>query len=51
MAPPLTRVASSGAALVVDDPDAPGETYVHWIVIRIAPRSRKYRVWSDSSRK
>src|SRR4029453_16763281 len=24
-------------ALVVDDPDAPGGTYIHWIVLDIAP--------------
>ncbi len=35
--PPLTWSAPLGAALVVDDPDAPGGTYVHWIVIGIAP--------------
>ncbi len=32
MAPPLTWSTPSGAALVVDDPDAVGGTYVHWIV-------------------
>ena len=37
MAPPLTWSAPSGAALVVDDPDARG--YVHWIVTGIAPGS------------
>lgn len=37
IAPPLTWVAPLGAALVVDDPDAPGGPYVHWIVIGIAP--------------
>ena len=35
--PPLTWSAPLGAALVVDDPDAPGGTYIHWIVIGIAP--------------
>jgi Raf kinase inhibitor-like YbhB/YbcL family protein len=39
MAPPLTWSAPLGGALVVDDPDAPGGTYVHWIVIGIAPGS------------
>ncbi|WP_454560975.1 YbhB/YbcL family Raf kinase inhibitor-like protein [Mycobacterium haemophilum] len=37
IAPPLTWVAPTEAALVVDDSDAPGGTYVHWIVIGIAP--------------
>ena len=36
-APPLTWSAPLGAALVVDDPDAVGGTYVHWIVIGIQP--------------
>lgn len=35
--PPLTWSAPLGAALVVDDPDSPGGTFVHWIVIGIAP--------------
>jgi Raf kinase inhibitor-like YbhB/YbcL family protein len=35
--PPLDWSAPLGAALVVDDPDAPGGTYIHWIVIGIAP--------------
>ncbi|BBX96583.1 putative lipoprotein LppC [Mycobacterium lacus] len=39
IAPPLTWSAPLGAALVVDDPDAVGGTYVHWIVIGIAPGS------------
>jgi phosphatidylethanolamine-binding protein (PEBP) family uncharacterized protein len=38
-APPLAWSAPLGAALVVDDPDAPGGTYVHWIVAGIAPGS------------
>nr|WP_232065431.1 YbhB/YbcL family Raf kinase inhibitor-like protein [Mycobacterium shinjukuense] len=40
VAPPLTWTAPSGAAelaLVVDDPDAVGGLYVHWIVTGIAP--------------
>lgn len=37
--PPLTWSAPSGAALVVDDPDAPAGLYVHWVVIGIAPGS------------
>jgi Raf kinase inhibitor-like YbhB/YbcL family protein len=37
IAPPLTWSAPLGSALVVDDPDAVGGTYVHWIVIGIAP--------------
>ena len=37
-APALTWSAPSGAALVVDDPDAVGGgNYVHWIVIGIPP--------------
>jgi hypothetical protein len=35
IAPPLTWSAPLGAALVVDDPDAPGGPYVHWIVTGI----------------
>jgi len=35
IAPPLTWSAPLGAALVVDDPDAPGGPYVHWIVVGI----------------
>jgi Raf kinase inhibitor-like YbhB/YbcL family protein len=38
--PPLTWSAPSSAAelaLVVDDPDAPGGVFVHWIVTGIAP--------------
>ena len=38
-APPLTWSAPLGGALVVDDPDAPGGTFIHWIVIGIAPGS------------
>ncbi len=37
IAPPLTWSAPLGAALVVDDPDAPAGPYVHWIVTGIAP--------------
>jgi len=37
MAPPLTWSTPVGAALVVDDPDAPAGPYVHWIVTGIAP--------------
>lgn len=37
MAPPLTWSAPSGAALVVDDPDAANGPYVHWVVTGIAP--------------
>jgi Raf kinase inhibitor-like YbhB/YbcL family protein len=39
MAPPLAWSAPSGAALVVDDPDAARGPYVHWIVTGIAPGS------------
>ncbi len=37
IAPPLSWSAPLGAALVVDDPDAVGGNYVHWIVIGIPP--------------
>ncbi|MCV6968711.1 YbhB/YbcL family Raf kinase inhibitor-like protein [Mycobacterium bohemicum] len=37
IAPPLTWSAPLGAALVVDDPDAPRGPYVHWIVVGIPP--------------
>ncbi len=37
IAPPLTWSAPLGAALVVDDPDAVGGLYVHWIVVGIPP--------------
>jgi Raf kinase inhibitor-like YbhB/YbcL family protein len=37
IAPPLTWSAPLGSALVVDDPDAPGGPYIHWIVTGIAP--------------
>lgn len=36
-APPLTWSAPLGAALVVDDPDAPSGPYIHWIVVGIPP--------------
>jgi Raf kinase inhibitor-like YbhB/YbcL family protein len=39
VAPPLAWSAPSGAALVVDDPDAVNGTYIHWIVTGIAPGS------------
>ncbi|MCV7381368.1 hypothetical protein BST11_11700 [Mycobacterium alsense] len=35
--PPLTWSAPQGAALVVDDPDAPHGPYIHWIVVGIPP--------------
>lgn len=37
LAPPLTWSAPLGAALVVDDPDAPSGPYVHWLVAEIPP--------------
>jgi len=37
IAPPLRWSAPLGAALVVDDPDAAREPYIHWIVIGIPP--------------
>lgn len=36
-APPLTWSAPLGAALVVDDPDAPRGPYIHWLVVGIPP--------------
>jgi len=39
IAPPLTWSAPSGAALVVDDPDAVRGPYIHWIVLGIPPGS------------
>jgi len=39
IAPPLVWSAPLGAALVVDDPDATGGLYIHWIVAGIAPGS------------
>ena len=39
IAPALTWSAPSGAALVVDDPNAVHGTYVHWIVVGIPPGS------------
>jgi Raf kinase inhibitor-like YbhB/YbcL family protein len=39
IAPPLAWSAPLGGALVVDDPDAPRGTFVHWIVAGIAPGS------------
>ena len=35
VAPPLTWSAPLGAALVLDDPDAVGGLYIHWIVVGI----------------
>jgi len=39
VSPPLAWSGETGKAwaLVVDDPDAPGGTYVHWVVVDIAP--------------
>jgi Raf kinase inhibitor-like YbhB/YbcL family protein len=39
IAPPLAWSAPLGGTLVVDDPDAPRGTFVHWIVAGIAPGS------------
>jgi Raf kinase inhibitor-like YbhB/YbcL family protein len=44
--PPLAWTAGDAAeepaawALVVDDPDAPGGTFVHWVVLDIPPATR-----------
>lgn len=44
VSPPLAWESTSRAprvwALVVDDPDAPGGTYVHWVVLDIPRRTR-----------
>jgi Raf kinase inhibitor-like YbhB/YbcL family protein len=37
IAPPLAWSAPLGAALVLDDPDAPRGPYVHWILVGIPP--------------
>lgn len=37
IAPPLAWSTPSGAALVVDDPNATHGTYIHWIVVGIPP--------------
>ncbi|MBW0016178.1 MAG: YbhB/YbcL family Raf kinase inhibitor-like protein [Mycobacterium sp.] len=39
ISPSLAWSAPLGAALVVDDPDASGGDYIHWIVAGIAPGS------------
>jgi Raf kinase inhibitor-like YbhB/YbcL family protein len=41
VSPPLEWSGGHGEAwaLVVDDPDAPGGTYVHWVVLDIAMRT------------
>lgn len=45
--PPLSienvPAAAKSLALVVDDPDAPGKTWVHWVVWKIAPNTREIR--------
>src|SRR4029079_4108419 len=45
VSPPLAWTSGAGAkpaawALVVDDPDAPGGTFVHWVVLDIPPATR-----------
>ena len=37
---------SQSLALIVEDPDAPGKTWVHWVVVNIEPHTSK--VWEDS---
>jgi Raf kinase inhibitor-like YbhB/YbcL family protein len=51
--PPLAwKAGGSGAtpgawALVVDDPDAPGDTFVHWVVLDIPPATRSLAAGED----
>ena len=44
-APPLTwepvPVDAKSLALVVDDPDAPSGTFVHWVVVDLPPATRR----------
>jgi Raf kinase inhibitor-like YbhB/YbcL family protein len=42
ISPPLAWSGGKGSAwaLVVDDPDAPGSTFVHWVVLDIAEKTR-----------
>jgi Raf kinase inhibitor-like YbhB/YbcL family protein len=46
LSPPLTwRKVPDGAkslALVMEDPDAPNRTFVHWTVFAIAPKAREF---------
>ena len=52
VSPPLAWTAGDGPtttrpeawALVVDDPDAPGGTFVHWVVLDIPPATRSVGV-------
>ncbi|MEQ8755280.1 MAG: YbhB/YbcL family Raf kinase inhibitor-like protein [Coleofasciculus sp. G1-WW12-02] len=37
-APPI---GTQSLALIVDDPDAPGQTFVHWVVYDIPPETRQ----------
>jgi Raf kinase inhibitor-like YbhB/YbcL family protein len=45
VSPPLAwsgvAAAARGIALVVDDPDAPGGNYVHWLVVNVDPLARR----------
>ena len=45
VAPPLAwsgvPTATKEIAILVEDPDAPGGTFVHWTVYRISPRTKK----------
>src|SRR5205823_4338271 len=36
-------VNASSLALIVDDPDAPGETFTHWMVFNFDPRTMHIR--------
>ena len=47
LAPPLAGAASPPAAralaLVMEDPDAPGGTFVHWVLVDLPPRTSALR--------